>query len=601
MLNNKVTIKDQDYQIRQGTYVKRKIAPTIPRFGTGDLALSDLSRWNHWGQSIWAGGFQQEIMSEQVPTKFNKSENIDVFRKVGKLMLAKSLDVTADMSGITDSVMDKYFEDGAFGLFFSGSNAAKILWRFTGTAVQAEYTDASAMVVNAIKEISMKNKTALLLSTNSSSSGEQLKEWVATDTVADITAWPATWTPTNIVRVGEKVYLLGSGLYSWDLDAVFTQHVADNQLDLTGTKNQNACEVLGKLYYIGFKTSQGKLWVHNPTADTETIVYDFGSTLEPEFCFPFNNKVVIGGQDTDTQKPSFWEYDPLSGTIINILKFAPEADEDDLLGAFVYNGLMQILINGSGFNYVYNYDGVNWSNFIKESSSGVGNYQSGGTINNRMAIISNDIVHYSGNLDSFQASGALDSSKIDFGLFGVDKLIGGITIYHESLAANQSVVLKGKIDDETVFSAKTALGYNATVDSTSFDVELLSNNIGKKLEYQIGLKGSEGATDSPEVLDVVVRYLLLPTPKSEWFFDLLLIDDIEGGRGQATSEQLASKIEDAFGDTLINFKDIDGKFFSADKAGTADRGVIFDNLELLGPFNNGEQVEYVARVHLIEG
>jgi len=608
MLSNRLKIDNQEYTIREGTYTKKKIEPTISRFGVGDLALSDLTRWNFFSQSLWHGGASEKFLSVDDVTKFMSSENVDVYDEIGSIKLARSLDVSASLTGFTAPVMTNFYDGGQYRTFIGNAaviagNPAMQLYRYTGgvAALSAAYVDASAGQIHALQEYAIGNNYALMMGTNGGAGGNsgRLKEYTAFDTVANVTAFNESWTPQSMVQVDNTLYILGTDLMSYVFNGAVTS--LKTNIELTGTKNQNSCEVNGDIYWIGSKNGRGRLWKYTISTDTSIIVKDFKDELEPEFCINYNNKVVFGGKNWQTLAASIWEWDPLNQTMTNIKKFANTDDEDNATNARVHKGICYIGINGDAGpkQYIWAYDGVSFSNFLTQAKQ----ISTIGFLGDRMVSVgAGNAFKSSTNPNSHQASGVLDSSKIDFGLFGVDKYIGGITVEHEPLAANETASIKARIDSNVAFSGITQLGYNSSVGSTSFDVELLSSNIGKKLEYQIKLKGVEAATTTPKINDVVMRYLLNPTPKFEWTFDLLLIDEIDNQRRKWTAEQLTEKLTESFDDLIVELIDIDGVSYSVKKDGTADRGIIFDGLELLGPYNRGQdKVEYIARCHLLEG
>lgn len=598
MLSNIIKINNIEYNIREGSYIKKKKSPTIPRYGVGDVALSDLTTWNFWSQSLWHGGFKEKYLSTTDMTKFYSSNNVDVFSQVGSIKLAKGYPVSAALSAFTNQIFETYYTPSSLKLMIGNSSSTskmKMYYKSSSSALSTAYTNASAGSIYALKDCSVDTTIGLLMSTSGGAAGNsgRLKRWTAQGSAANLTGFNQTWSPQSIVMLDNIAYLVGNNLMKYDLVSTFT--TLQTNLDITGSYNMNACGVGGNVYWITYSNSKGRLWKYTIYSDTRNVVYNFGDELEPEICVNFRNKVIIGGLNPQEQSASLWEYNPQTDSIKNIILFKNEDDEYKITWGYVYKDIFYFGITGNN-NYIYQYDGEKVSNFIQHG---------GGEVINACAFLSNmiqlgigNIFRYSDNITQYRASGSLESSKIDFGLFGVDKYIGGLTVVHEPLASYQTGAIKVRIDDTTAWSAITQAGYNASIGSTSFDIELLTNNTGSKLEYQLILKS---ISDVPEITDVLIRYLLAPNLKWEWYFDLLLADKIDR---KNTAKQLVDALESAYNNSIIEFVDINNSFYSSKKSGTTDRGIIFDELELLGPYNQSDKSynpEYIARVHLIEG
>lgn len=208
--------------------------------------------------------------------------------------------------------------------------------------------------------------------------------------------------------------------------------------------------------------------------------------------------------------------------------------------------------------------------------------------------------------------GGLRTSVIDGNLFTIDKYWGGITIYHEPLSANTTIGVMARIDADfsrLVSDNFTILGYNNTAGSTSFDIQMLSGNIGKKIQLEIVLLTTD-ETASPVVQDVVLRYLLRPTVKHRWVFDVLCMDGISEYSRPKSGKEIRQELELLENKALVSFQDVDGKYYDAAKDGTTDSGIIFNSLIFTGPAKLESSKEgysakansgYLATIELIEG
>jgi len=201
-------------------------------------------------------------------------------------------------------------------------------------------------------------------------------------------------------------------------------------------------------------------------------------------------------------------------------------------------------------------------------------------------------------------AGSLRTSVIDGNLFTIDKYWGGITIYHEPLPANCTIGVMARIDADfsrLVSDNLTILGYNNTQGSTSFDIQMLSDNIGKKIQLEVVLL-TTNTSNTPIIQDVVLRYLLRPVVKYKWVMELLCVDGIKEYNTPKTGAQIKKDLEYLINDSLVAFEDIDGSYFDAAKAGTADAGIIFNDIQFLGPTKLADNhYGYIAKIELLQG
>ena len=211
-----------------------------------------------------------------------------------------------------------------------------------------------------------------------------------------------------------------------------------------------------------------------------------------------------------------------------------------------------------------------------------------------------------------QDSTGLRTSIIDGNLFTIDKYQGGVTIYNEPLPSGCTIGVEARIDKD--FSRLTSdnftiLGYNNTAGSTSFDIQMLSGNIGKKIQLEIVLLTTD-ETVSPIVQDVVMRYLLRPTVKRKWNFEILCMDDIKEYNRPKTGKEIERELWDLSNKSLVSFRDVDGIYYDAGKDGTADGGIIFNDIMVSGPIKMESsddprpkyaQTGYIATIELVQG
>ena len=599
MLKNKVMLNNREYSIREGSYSKKRANAVVPRFANTKLDISDLTIWNWWAQSLWHGGFDQENVLSDPPIGFFRSENIDSMYKIGSLKLAKNLTGSIAVSGITAPRLAAFIDSGTRYLYYAGQRLFGMLklWRTTtGANIASAWADVSGGKVHCMAPEFNK----LFLGVEPSFGTYYLKYTIGASVINDTNWASANGIPHSIIGGADKLWLLTkSGLYDYD-DTTPTQRVArDSGLgNVGGNKGQQLAYDGGDVYWIDYITGFGKLYKYDISADADAMVYQWKTNFEPKFIIPYKNKLIIGGKDLNVLAAAVYEFDPINETMREVKTW--ENADNELVCHYGHelNGILLITIQGSDGvkDYIYAYNGINLSEYIVYDLNISDNNAMLGSHNNYLFLTPGTNLLYSAGANQFQTSGALESSRIDFDLFGVQKYFGGLTVYHKPLPANCVLKLKQRVDSTSHWSGITVAGSNNTADSVAFDIELLSSNIGKKIEYYLYASGA--AAKEIETTDITIRYLLLPESKYEWTFDLLLVDNIEGGN---TAEQMKSDLEKAIDDVLVNFRDVGGELFDVSKEGTTDRGVVVENINFLGPKLHGNKVEFVARVHLLEG
>ncbi|MCC6224714.1 MAG: hypothetical protein IT201_14620 [Thermoleophilia bacterium] len=119
----------------------------------------------------------------------------------------------------------------------------------------------------------------------------------------------------------------------------------------------------------------------------------------------------------------------------------------------------------------------------------------------------------------YQASGTTDTGLFDAGLPHVDKVLRTVTILHSALASGQSIQVQYQLEGT---GSWTTLGTSSTLGATSATFSFPGIVTCKQVAFRVNLAGSAGASSSPVLYDLLLRYRVSPTPKREWELPILL-------------------------------------------------------------------------------
>tara|TARA_Y100000310_G_scaffold342169_1_gene444089 strand:+ start:4437 stop:6239 length:1803 start_codon:yes stop_codon:yes gene_type:complete len=593
----KIKLNDQEFYFLKGQYRKSKLPSVIPRFGSGDLSLSDLSAWSWWGQSIFDGGFQQKFDIDR--SKFWTSSNIDHLTTKGQIQLArdKTLAKQFDAADTINSTVEgnpTAIYNGKFWVGLKHATTAKLFSSSDGSsfsAITTGWTD-----ITAVKQIAV-FLDKIYMACQSGGTDDCLQAY---DDNGSSMGGITDFGGINCRAVGAargKLYAAEfTNFTTGDTIRESSTGASDSWTDIKTTGGAFLCTRIidfnNKAYFLFENTSdyQVELWVYDGVSVEK--VHSFNGIRFGNIGV-FNNILFISGQgaggievyafNESTVLPVFIENDELN----------PDLEYRFLS---VWRGKLHFgnLVSENGFTFVPQYD-------LKDESSNIliplQSFRDNLFFSALDSGSGKDGV-YKLDTSNYVASGSLQSSNIDMGLFGVDKLFGGITIYHDPLTTGTSIEIKVRVDSTTAFSALSVVGSNSTVGSTSFDIEFLSGNIGKKIEYELTLKTSTTA-NTPKVQDVVTRYILLPVSKRVWDISVLAADNIKEYSKGKSGKDIENALWKISQKGVVSFVDRQGDVYDNKKTGTADRGIIFDDIrtEVL----NYDQGEGIVKIRLIEG
>lgn len=577
-----IFLNNQEFFIKEGSY-RREIAPTvIPKFSTGDISYSDLTVWQYWAQSDWSGGFDQEQMIDD--NKFYFNDGIYVFEP-GKLKLTNKWENSKNVGSCSGYPFQFINFDSDFFVQIRGHHTNKVK-----TDEVRRWSDAASSWVSA-QTLGVCN-----LATGMEVYKNQLR--VA---LADNKFWSMNtsnvWASSVFRLTHPKRY--GDFLYGSNISDLMSYNGATAITQVSGESGLT-------FYKKDILDSNLFIMLSNGENYGEISSFD-GNVISKLFSFIG----FIGGSLKNFGSRLFFEIRKKGLYSLDFSGFLKELGESDLLknwsyfitnvGSDEYKDKLVTVSNDGTTKYLLMRDlNGSWAVYstINASATTPGVQIKNDDFSNILFLGLNGGKTQRLSPSEYDNSGYIESSIIDMDLFNIDKLFGGFTIYHEPLDAGCSITLKIKIDNNSVW---TTAGTNSTEGSTSFDIQLLTNNIGKKIQYRIELSTSNSA-NTPVINDIVIRYILNPRIKKKWYFDLLIADNIEEYNKKKIAKDLDKQLWEILKSGVIKFKDVDGKVYDATKSNTADRGILIENCQQVGPYPFGENgPEFIVSLELTEG
>lgn len=619
--NRKASIKlnNREYFIRPGSY-RREIAPTtIPKFSTGDIGYSDLTAWQFWAQSDWGGGGLKRFSVQGNEYLFG--HGIDTFSRYGKIQMAPILSAIT-CGTVNGNFINDFPNDNSYPYALTVSSGASgvsaqyhQLCELTGGNLRWHKNDYNYIPGASIYDISH----SILIGQQWWFNGR--KKLIGSSVISP----PSTYELFgNIVRLQRDIYAYAvdnvsstAVLYKYSIDDSAWSVAASGVLPTVGEQgNVQLCILNNKVYVLcALEDGTTKVFAYDTVTMMEvfTIPASLGLlvNLVTHWATEWNGYIYVTLRDLASGETFIYKFNELS-----VQRLYRSLDNDIQVnsgkiwstpqGVFVGCQLSEdtqesiaiILADDSIHPYIYTIGPTVEAGLHSVGRGPEGwNYlflAGGGSYDNGWVNLGAPKYKQSAHTDVLSD---LISSIIDFDLFNVDKYFGGLTVYHEPLPSGCSITLSIKID---AADAWTVIGSNSIADSVSFDVQLLTGNIGKKIQYKIEFLSDGTAT--PVVEDIVIRYILQPKTKRKWAFDLLLANNIEEYAVKRSASDLDKELWATIQGGVQKFTDVDGKVYDASKSGTLDRGVLITDCKQVGPYPFGDDgPEFIAQVELQEG
>lgn len=601
-------INNIGYILRPGSYIKKKMPNSALQFRTGDVEYSNLTAWQYFGQSDWSGGAGKKLFSD--PTKFRYSVGIKVTDE-GELKLTDK-PISTSFSASDHHTGLKF---GA-NYYLGGSNG---IYSYDGTTTFTQKQALTTANVYSCENFNgamyfAVNGTTLYYSTDGTTwntltkSGYYLQKnhnrlYLGGDSKAlysyNGTSWTTEFTSKEWeiqgMAASQRLLLMlckddGNrvALRAYDGTNDFTIKEWKNMVLSSNVKN-GLLHIRDNIAYFTMQSEdKNNLYIYRYDGGMVEEIYHLKVNEE------FPSGITYGG---------LWTLETIGIAIVNekvviTVQIDGAIDEFEIYEIDKNDNL--ICIETSYGDY------ANENVTIKSIPIAIGR-----DLLFTGALVSANTCYKTqrSNLDQkYRDSGSIVFSTWDMDLFSLDKWFAGLNVFNKLLPTNTSYSIQIRIDEGSWSTAST----NNTANTIAIDIQFLSSNIGKKIDVRINLATTDN-NSSPTIQDVVLRYILAPQMRWQWQFDLLIIDNL--ARRDGTLEKNSAKnlirhlknairYEDTSANTppIIRFVDVDEEVYDIAEPGTDDKGVIFEDLEILGPFSFGaEGPEYVARCVLIEG
>jgi hypothetical protein len=168
---------------------------------------------------------------------------------------------------------------------------------------------------------------------------------------------------------------------------------------------------------------------------------------------------------------------------------------------------------------------------------------------------------------TFAASGTLESGLISLGLPGVSKLLRSVTLVCSALASPQTVKVEYQLEDT---GGWTTLGTLGTLGATTATYAFAPSTICRQVAFRLTLTGSAGASTSPTVYQVAVRYVPRPAVTREWDLAMVLegtaelpLVTLDGSAEPLTGAQLTGALWTTAGASgPVTLVDLDGASYA---------------------------------------
>ena len=195
--------------------------------------------------------------------------------------------------------------------------------------------------------------------------------------------------------------------------------------------------------------------------------------------------------------------------------------------------------------------------------SGVVGYRCFTVVNGDLLVgtASNGYV-YKLSTTTYSTQGWYQSSYFDANLPSIDKLYKEVTIKHDALAANQSVVVYYRFSESASW---TSLGTSNTLGATEKTISFPTATYSKKITLKVELN-TVTTTASPKVTEVIMKYTLYPERKWMWTLRLRAkkaLQLFDRSTEARTATQIRSNLEDLMSSqSLYTFVDVDSTSYT---------------------------------------
>lgn len=555
-----VTLNSQGYMLDLGRYRKRVHAPFASKQSEGALAVADLKGPEQvWTVADWSGGEGYVQHDEARPGRWRQGSGLDGAASVGGVRLGPRAVASAGFSVAYTRVLAVYSGELVVGLpngqvYTWDGTTATLIGTMAGSATCAEVFLGTLYLGNA--------------------ADGKLASWDGTTfTVTATTAGGPIFTLRTHYRQAAQYLYVGSDAagaggsgraYYWDGSSLSL-----GQFDFE-ERTPLASFVLGQRCYFVAGDAVSLRWgiysVDNAGAGGSWRCharlsggYGIAAAVLGSVAYVADG---VGGR--------IWSFDGESRVeLVKQLSSGGAAYGGLLQGIAAWRGALWVGVrDGSGLGLL-RFDGSGWSRSVTgiagidpEAMTTYNDQLWLGTIN---APTSG--VLYQVDALTFAAAGTLESGLIAFGLPGVSKLLRSVTLVCSAIVSPQTIKLEYQIEDT---GGWTTLGTLSTVGATTATYAFAGGTTCRQVAFRLTLTGMAGASSSPTVYQLAVRYVPRPSVTREWELAVALegtaelpLVTLDGGSEPLTGAQLTSALWTTAGAAgPVSLVDLDGASYS---------------------------------------
>jgi hypothetical protein len=561
-----VTLNGQGYILDLGRYRKRIHTPFAPKSSTASesFAAGDLRGPEQlFVVSDWSGGEGYVQQDAAHPGRWRQGSGLDGSASVNALVGGLRLGPTWSTP---------------FGL---GQAYCRLLCVYGGKLVIGDTTGqvftwdgTSAALIGTMAGPATCGEVFLNKAYLGNTANGKLASWDGTTftATAATAAGPITTLRTHYRQAAQYLYVgaqsAGTGgvgrIYYWD-----GATLSSGQFD-TEEVTPAASFVLGsRCYFVGADSAAPRWAIYSVDNTGSGGAWRCHARLTGGYGWA---AAVLGDTAyiTDGVGGRVWAFDGESAvTLVRQLSSGGASYGGILRAVAAWRGALWVGIrDGSGLS-ILRYDGVGWSRPVTGIT---------GTDPEAMVVWSDQLwmgtiaapasgVAGFANPLTFRASGTLDSGLVAFGLPGVSKLLRSVTLVCSAIVAPQTIRVEYQLEDT---GGWTTLGTLSTVGATTATYGFAANTTCRQVAFRLTLTGTAGASVSPTLYQLAVRYVPRPAVTREWDLAVCLegtaelpLVTLDGAAESLTGAQLTSALWGAAGSSgPVSLVDLDGASYS---------------------------------------
>lgn len=583
-----VTLNGQGYLVDLSKYVRRSAAPFAPKRAQGDRTYGDFAHDQGLRISDWSGGEGYLQLDPDRPERWRAGSGVDVYTEPGSLRLGPHAANTIELGIVEVTAAIAW---GGF-LYTGWSNGD--VWKWDGTAVSLAFSVGASKPVRCLVVFGPK------LYAGNGTDG-QVTSWDGAAASVAFTVpncWGVLSLRTFYRQTAQYLYVgavpssaLGRGsVYWWD-----GATLSAKQYDFEQREPWVALVLGNRLYWFVSRSGDRRLGIYSVDDAGSGGVYrahGFVDGLWASAGAVLGGVAYVGmGNDGGIYR---WDGSRLE--VVRHLGTAAAPYGVELRSMATWNGALWVGIVEGGAISLLRSDGTSWSRPV----AGVAGLEP------RAMAVYGGLLHVGSRQGvngrvyrvtaAFGASGALESGLFDAGLPSVDKVLRSVTVVHAPLAVGQSVQIQYRLEEA---GGWLILGTSNVVGTTSATFSFGGTVRCKQVALRIVLGGTAGASSSPIIYDVLLRYAPAPELKRAWELAVLLEGTAElplvrlnGTPEPLTGAQLSAALWTAGAATgPVTFVDLDG----------VGRSVWVEDIrEEVAPLSQRTGYQTVGRVRLLE-